>query len=43
MMQAKYPDKEYAGIGGIPEFIKVTGELAFGTDGMEILQRVCMF
>lgn len=31
-MEQKYQDKEYAGIAGIPEFTKVSAELAYGLD-----------
>lgn len=30
MLADKYKDKEYAGIAGLPEFTKVSAELAYG-------------
>lgn len=32
MLDEKYKDKEYAGIAGLPEFTKVSAELAYGLD-----------
>ena len=39
MIKTKYPEKEYLGIAGLPEFVKSSIELAYGED-QNVLQRV---
>lgn len=34
-----YPEKEYAGIAGLPEFCKLSGQLAFGNEN-DVLPKV---
>ena len=41
-MKTKYPEKEYLGIGGLPEFVKSSVELAYNPDE-SLLGRVLIY
>lgn len=46
MIPQRYPEKEYAGIGGLPEFCKLNAKLAFGEESsllseQRVLDIVC--
>jgi hypothetical protein len=38
-MKTKYPEKEYLGIGGLPEFVKCSVELAYNPT-QNLIERV---